>query len=81
MDHFCRGVDLREQLRSLDAVLLGIGFEINIVEQAAQGPEVCLFPISLVLGKVAHDAFYRQAMKNVERLLIVLFQQGERIGS
>ena len=77
MYHFRGGVYLRQQLRSLLAVLIRVLLEIHIVKQTAQSPEVRVFP--LFLGKPAHDSFHGQGMLNVKRFVVVFLQQSQSL--
>ena len=75
VDHFSRSIDLSQQFRRFHAVLIGILLKVYIVEQSAQRPKICLISITLILGKEAHDPLHRQTVKNMKRLLVILFQQ------
>ena len=77
VNHLRTGIDLSQQLRRLDAVLLGVAFKVHVVEKTAQTPEVRVF--ALLLRIPAHNALNGQGVENVKRLLIVFLQQGKRL--
>ena len=77
MNHLRACIDLCQQLRGFDTMLLGPVFKIHIVKQTAQAPKVHV--LSVFGGEPAHDALHRQGVLNVERLLVVFFQQGQRL--
>ena len=77
MNHLGAGAYLRQQLRGFQTVLLGPVFKVHIVEQAAQAPEVRV--LTVFLGEPAHNALHRQGVLDVERLFVVLFQQGQSL--
>jgi hypothetical protein len=57
------------------AVFFRILFVIQVVEQAPHAPEVLLVPVAQFPGKIPQAAFHRQSMLQMERFLIIFFQQ------
>ena len=77
VNHLRAGVDLGQQVRRFDAVLLGVAFKVHIMQKAAQTPEVRV--LALLLRIPAHNALNGQGVENVKRLLIVFLQQRKRL--
>ena len=65
-------------LLGFDAVLVGILFKVQVVEQAHDGPEVLLLPIAQLLGEPAHHVRDGIGVFQVKFPLIVLLQKGLR---
>ena len=67
-----------QELRRLDAVLLRELLKVHVVHQTDHRPEIRLVAVAFLDGKPAHDAFHRVSVLQMERLTVVLFQQGKR---
>ena len=66
---------LAHQLLGFLAVLLGPLLEVQVVEQAHNGPELRLVPVAQFTGVPAHDVLHRDGMAEMEGLLVVPGQQ------
>ena len=66
------------KLHALDAVLLGIQLKVDVVEHTHGLPVI--YPLGVILGGVpAHDAGHDLSVAQVEGVLIVLFQNFQRL--
>ena len=66
---------LFQQLRCLDAVLVGVLLKVDVVEQTHVAPEIHVLAVAQLLGVPTHDPFHRQRVLEMEMILIVLAQQ------
>ena len=64
-------------LTHLDAVLLRVALEVQVVQQPRLGPERRLLPVTQLPGEPAHDGLHRQGVAQVKGLLIILPEQGQ----
>ena len=75
IDHILANPCRTQQFRRLLAVFLRIKFEVDIVKQSGNAPELFFLRIPKFLRIPAHYAFHRQRMLKMEWLFIVLLQQ------
>ena len=66
-------------LTHLDAVLLRVALEVQVVQQPRLGPERRLLPVTQLPGEPVHDGLHRQGMAQVKGLLVILPEQGQRL--
>ncbi len=71
--------DFREQFGRFLAVLFRILFKIHIMQKTRSPPECRIRAIAKLLRIPAHHPFDRQPMQKVEWLLIIRFQQADRL--
>ena len=75
VDELRRTADFRQQFRRLLAMLIGPALKVHVVQQPDRRPEIGVVGKAQLVGVPAHDAFDGQRVADVERLLVVLFQQ------
>ena len=65
----------RMSSRHLTQCSSGQLLEVQVVEQAHDGPELRLLPIAQLPGEPAHHVLHRDGVAQVKGLLVVLRQQ------
>ena len=70
-------VDFGEEFRGFLAVLFGPLFKVHVMEQSGARPEVGIVTEPEFLCVPAHDALNGQGVPDVERFMVILFEQGK----